>query len=134
MKRLFVDTSAWFAYANRADREHRKIKDILASFDGRLVTSNFVVDETVTLFMYRLGHRAAVSFGEALFRSRTVDLVRLTPEDEQAAWLVFAGRQDKKYSFTDCTSFALMRRLGLTTALALDDDFAQEGFEVLPAK
>lgn len=97
------------------------------------MTSNFVLDETITLCLYRLGHHAAVAIGEAIIHARTVDLVRLTSEDEKAAWSLFVSRADKDYSFTDCTSFALMRRLGLATALALDDDFAQEGFEVLPA-
>jgi predicted nucleic acid-binding protein len=133
VRRVFVDTSAWFAYANRADREHRATKEAIASFDGRLVTSNFILDETVTLCMYRLGHRAAVALGEMLFNSRTIDLVRLTPEDEQTAWSLFTERDDKEYSFTDCTSFTLMRRLGLTTAIALDEDFEREGFELLPA-
>lgn len=133
MKHAFVDTSAWFAYANRTDREHREVKNALASFKGRLVTSNFVVDETVTLCLFRLGHRAAVVLGETLFTSRMIDLARLAPEDEQAAWSLFVACADKQYSFTDCTSFTVMRRLGVKTALALDEDFVHEGFEVLPA-
>ncbi len=65
-------------------------------------------------------------------RQPPIDLVRLTPEDEQAAWALLVARPDKQYSFTDCTSFALMRRLGLTMALTLDTDFEREGFEVVP--
>ena len=42
---------------------------------------------------------------------------------------MFREQIDKQYSFTDCTAFVLMRRLSLTAAAALDDDFAQEGFE-----
>ncbi len=132
MDRLFVDTSAWFAYANRADPDHRRVRQTLARFTGRLVTSNFVLDETVTLCLFRLGHPAAVTVGEVLMSEPSIDLVRLTPEDEQAAWSLFIARSDKQYSFTDCTSFALMRRLGLTKALALDTDFKQEGFAMMP--
>jgi len=33
---------------------------------------------------------------------------------------------------TDCTSFVVMRRLGLTVAVAVDDDFRQEGLRTLP--
>jgi predicted nucleic acid-binding protein len=58
--------------------------------------------------------------------------VRITSDDELAAWELFDARADKEYSFTDCTSFVLMRRLGISTALAADDDFVQEGFEVVP--
>jgi predicted nucleic acid-binding protein len=49
MERAFVDTSAWFAYANRLDPDHTRIHTVLPTFQGRLVTSNFVFDETVTL-------------------------------------------------------------------------------------
>ena len=58
--------------------------------------------------------------------------LRITPEDENAAWELFCKRPDHTYSFTDCTSFVIMRRLGIKTAAALDDDFASEGFESLP--
>jgi uncharacterized protein len=56
----------------------------------------------------------------------------VAPEDEQGAWQLFCKRRDKEYSYTDCTSFVLMRRLKLSAAAALDDDFAREGFESLP--
>lgn len=133
MERAFVDTSAWFAYANRSDADHAIVKTALSSFDGRLVTSNFVFDETVTCCAYRLGRQVSMLVGDHLLTSASIDLVRITPEDERAAWALFKQRSDKQYSLTDCTSFILMRRLRLTTALALDEDFAQEGFMVWPA-
>lgn len=132
MKRLFVDTSAWFAYANRKDPEQAAVRAVFRQFDGRLTTSNFVFDETISLCLYRLGHAAAVKVGAVLLDAETVDLIRVTPEDEQAAWSLFCRRPDQRYSFTDCASFALMRRLGVDAALALDDDFRVEGFQVVP--
>ena len=44
----------------------------------------------------------------------------------------FSRGQIKTYSYTDCTSFVVMRRLGLHTAIALDADFQREGFALLP--
>jgi hypothetical protein len=132
MRRLFVDTSAWFAFANRADPDHKAVVALLADFKGRLVTSTLVFDETVTLCLRRLGHAAAERVGQVLRDGDQTDLVRVAPEDETAAWQLFRERPDKQYSFTDCTSFALMRRLELKSAAALDDDFSGEGFEQLP--
>lgn len=132
MLRLFVDTSAWFAFANRDDPEHKGVAALLGSSQGRLITSNFIFDETVTLCLYRLGHAVAEKVGCVLLDSARVDLLRITPEDENAAWKLFCQRPDHTYSFTDCTSFVIMRRLGIRTAAALDDDFASEGFESLP--
>jgi hypothetical protein len=99
---------------------------------GRITTSNFVFDETLSLCRYRLGHAVAAKIGAVLLDTGTVDLIRITPEDEQAAWTLFCQRLDQRYSFTDCTSFSLMRRLGIGTALALDDDFRIEGLQVVP--
>jgi predicted nucleic acid-binding protein len=132
MERAFVDTSAWFAYANRLDSDHTRIRTVLRTFQGRLVTSNFVFDETVTLCLYRLEHQVAATVGAVLLDPTVVDLLRLTPDDEQRAWALFLARPDKTYSYTDCTSFILMRRLSIQRAIALDADFQREGFVLLP--
>ena len=83
---LFVDTSAWFAYVNKSDRDHEKVRQVLRAFKGRLVTSNFVFDETVTLCLYRLGHQIVVKVGETLLNTAEIDLVHLGPDDERLAW------------------------------------------------
>lgn len=132
MKRLFVDTSGWFAYVNAGDPDHRAVVRALDRNRSRLVTSNFVLDETVTLCARRLGHGVAVRVGEVLLDPDRVDLVHLTAGDESAAWSLFRERSDKSYSFTDCTSFSLMNRLGISKALTLDEHFRQEGFDTLP--
>jgi predicted nucleic acid-binding protein len=132
MAHAFVDTSAWFAYVNRLDPDHIRIRSLFQTFRGRLVTSNFIFDETVTLCLYRLGYQVAVTVGEILLDPTVVDLLRLTPDDEHRAWALFLARPDKTYSYTDCTSFVLMRRLRLQQAIALDADFQREGFLLLP--
>ena len=130
--RVFVDTSAWFAYVNAGDPDHRRVRDVLDDAPDRLVTSTYVFDETVTLTQARLGHRRAVAVGRTLLDPAIVDLLRVTPVDERTAWTLFERRPDKSYSFTDCTSFVLMRRERIGHAIALDEHFAQEGFTVAP--
>jgi predicted nucleic acid-binding protein len=132
-QRHFVDTGAWFAYVNAADHDHRRVRVILDRPQGRLVTSSYVFDETVTLTLARLGHQRAVTVGRALLDLAVVELLSITPADEQAAWSLFEKRADKSYSFTDCTSFVLMRRERIATAVSLDQHFALEGFGVVPA-
>jgi predicted nucleic acid-binding protein len=62
-----------------------------------------------------------------------VAMLRITPEDEQHAWALWLARPDKTYSFTDCTSVVVMRRLGLQSAIAVDTDFQRDGFLLLPS-
>ena len=133
MKRVFVDTSAWYAVAHREDPSHGATLETLRRWQGRLVTSNFIFDELVVLALKRGGHGAAVRIGEELRNPDTVDLVRLLPEDEDEAWAHFKRHKDKGYSFTDCTSFALMRRLHIPTAVATDKHFRQAGFDIEPS-
>ena len=66
MERAFIDTNAWFAYANHHDPDHRRIRIVLQMFQGRLITLDFVFAETVTLCLYRLGHQVAATVGEVL--------------------------------------------------------------------
>jgi predicted nucleic acid-binding protein len=130
--RVFVDTGAWFAYVNAGDPDHARVRGILDQSPGGLLTSSYVFDETVTLTLARLGHQTAVAVGKTLLDSTVVAMIHVTPSDEKAAWSLFEKRPDKSYSFTDCTSFILMRRQRMTKAVTLDVHFSQEGFEVLP--
>ena len=132
MQCLYVDTSAWLAYANRSDPDHSKIRQALQSFQGRLVTSNFVFDETVTLSCLRLGHAVATRVGEVLLDPTLVDLIGVTPGDEAVAWSLFLHRSAQGYSYTDCTSLVVLKRLGLRRVAALGEVFRREGLEQVP--
>lgn len=132
VQHLFVDTSAWFAYANRRDPHHQAVRSVIESCEGRILTTNLIFSETVTLCLARLGHAAAWRIGSVLRTPGVVDFLRVSSNDERAAWELFGQRPDKTYSFVDCTSFVLLRRLLHVRALALDADFRREGFFPLP--
>ena len=127
-----MDTSAWYAYVNRVDPDHAAVTRFLENFSGQLITSNYIFDELITLVRTRLGYSEALQVGAVLRNANIVRLERVTSADEEAAWRLFRDRSDKTYSFTDCTSFVLMRRLSLSHALATDEHFRQEGFVVYP--
>ncbi len=129
---VFVDTSAWYAIVDRADRHHQAAVDFLNT-RPLLITSNFVIDETITLVRLHLGDRAAVIIGDKLWAGELALVVKVTEEDEQRAWHLFKRYSDKTFSFTDCTSFALMHRLRITRAFTFDHHFRQTGeFTLVP--
>lgn len=132
MKRVFVDTSAWYALIDGCDPDHGNILATLKAHEKRLVTTNFIFDETITLIRYRLGWRQAHEFGHLTLQGEVAQLVRIGPKDERAAWRIFSDYEDKTFSFTDCTSFVIMRRLGIETAVALDRDFRSFGLTCIP--
>jgi predicted nucleic acid-binding protein len=125
---IFCDTSALYAYINRKDPSHAAVKKAVSICKGKLVITNYIFDEIITLISSRLGHAAAMHVGNVLMNSQQIDRAWITSTDELNAWTLFSERPDKQYSFTDCTSFVLMRRLGLKKYLALDEHFRQEGF------
>ena len=130
---LFVDTSALLAYLDADQPRHADVAEAWRqAMEDRdsLVTSNYVLVETFALVQRRLGLDAARALAGDL-----VPLLRPLWVDEElhaaaTAALFTAGR--RKLSLVDCTSFELMRRHGIAVALALDADFARQGFRILP--
>jgi predicted nucleic acid-binding protein len=123
---IFVDSSAWYALVNTRDKNHLAAKRFLEA-GYRLLTTNFVIDETITLVLVRKGYQAAVALGEQLWSEEQARIVWLSRADQRVAWQLFKRYSDKKFSFTDCTSFVVMERLGLTHAFAFDEHFDQIG-------
>jgi predicted nucleic acid-binding protein len=125
---IFVDTSVWFAAHVVEDVEHAQSLDLLVNATSDLVTTDYVVDELLTLLVARNQREVAVRIGENLWSEQICKLIWVSEDDVRAAWKVFLSFNDKKWSFTDCVSFAVMKRLGITGAFSLDDDFRQFGF------
>ena len=136
--RLFLDTSAFVAIEDTDDNNHQKSLELREQIrEGktpfrRLYTSNYIVDETLTLLRYHCGHRVAVTFRKTLEASKVVEILWVTEPLEATAWKVFEKRSDKDYSFTDCTSFALMDAEAIRNAFAFDEHFSQHGYNVVP--
>jgi len=133
--RIFVDTSAWAALYDRSDVNHDAAAGFLRGLKGRrvaLITTDYVLDETLTLIRMRVGHTKAVDFGRWIFESEAVEVEEIDGDLWREAWEIFVRYSDKDFSFTDCTSFALMRRMGLSEAFSFDKHFSQFGFTLLP--
>jgi predicted nucleic acid-binding protein len=124
---IFVDTSAWFAFHSVRDVNHRAAAKAVDSFIEPLITTDYVVDETLTLFRARGEHRLALTFGMRVIVGGSARIVAVTDQDFTDAWGVFQGFADKEWSFTDCTSRVVMQRLGIQRAFAFDDHFRQFG-------
>lgn len=135
MKALFVDTAGWVACADEADPAHQRAmaaRDAWLEAGGLLVTTDYVADETLTLMRMRLGLEAAEAWWQQVDASQRLEweYISLARADKARGW--FFRYRDKDFSFTDCTSFVVMRELKLREALTTDRHFAQAGFTVTP--
>lgn len=132
-QQVLLDTSAYFAIADTTETRHSDadaIRRRLIAERSRLVTTNFIVAETHALFSIRLGYRFALRFLDDLDRSPTL-VVRVTTTDEQRARQIIRQYDDKLFSYTDATSFAVMERLGISSVFTFDRNFTQYGLQAL---
>ena len=97
-----------------------------------LITTDFVVDETLTLIRLRLGLAPAEIWWRQIDGSTRLRWERIDSNRFEKARTLFFQYRDKDFSFTDCTSFTVMRELRLTHALTTDRHFRQIGFQVIP--
>jgi predicted nucleic acid-binding protein len=130
---IFVDTGAWFAAAVPSDPDYPAASRRLAGNTEPLLTTDYVVDETLTLLRARGERARALLLGEAFFGSRLAEIYRLTGADITSAWGVFRRFDDKGWSFTDCTSKVVIEGRNIRQAFAFDQHFRQFGtVQVVP--
>jgi len=137
MRSVFVDTSAFVALRNSSEAEHETARAALRSLISKgaaLFTSNYVFAETYTALMVRVGRDEAIEWGRRFLGGDAIDLVHLDRPIEERAWEILERHEDKRWSYVDATSFALVERDGVSDAFAFDAHFAQRGLRVLPEK
>ena len=131
----FVDTGAFIAVTDRSDQHHQRavahFRELLQSRHP-ILTTNFILDETYTRLKRRLGSDAAITFGIAIKKSDQVELLTVDEEIETRAWEIFKKYRDQDFSYTDCTSFAVMKMKKMKTAFAFDTHFEIFGFHIVP--
>ena len=138
MNIIFVDTWAWYALADTRDQHHtiaQIANDELLNKGYTFVTTSFVLSETLTMIRYNLGHTAAVQFWrqlQELIADELIEYVHVDEAVERLAWQIFEQYADQDFSFTDCTSFAVMRQRKLTHVFTADHHFRTMGFMLTP--
>ncbi len=91
-----------------------------------------MLDETLTLLRSRRSLKDAATFIEKIRTSKSVKVFWVDDALFEKALEIFQGSQDKSWSFTDCTSFALMNELSVPDSFAFDSHFKEAGFNILP--
>lgn len=130
---IFVDTSALYAVLDVNAAYHARAKEIfpsLISRDELLVTSNYVLLETLVVVQRRIGLEAARTLHNELRPVLQVEWVTEAIHDAAEVRLLLSGRRN--LSLVDCVSFELMRQRGISRAFTFDPHFAEQGFECLP--
>ena len=138
---IFVDTWGWLVLAHRKDPNHSRVRDLRrksAQQGSRWTTTDYVLDETATRLFATAPFSEAVRFFDGIFESQALGSLTIEtvgPERFRAAWKLRLKYKDKpRISFTDLTSFAVMRDAGIRYVITGDVHFGQIGlgFHTLP--
>ena len=134
---LFVDTSGWACYIDRADPRHQQTVQICqkaATPNQGLVTTNYVIAELVALLTtrLRLSRPHVITIIDLIKAMPCLEILHISPSLDDEAWRLLKARDDKTWSQVDATSFVIMTNYSMTEAVTTDHHFLQAGFTRLP--
>ena len=136
---VFIDTWGWLVLANDRDPAFAAVAAVRrrsAESGGLWITTDYVLDETLTRLFATAPFRHAETFSTAIFESQKAGVLVMesvhTQRFEEAYRLRLRYRDKPRISFTDLTSFAVMRELGIRQVLTADAHFSQVGFSQVP--
>lgn len=136
--KLFIDTWGWLALEDRLEESHETATRCYRTASvrpGQILTSNFVLDETITRLFRCRPFQEAVRFAGSLLASPSIRIESVTDSRFQQAFQMRQRFADKpRISFTDLTTMVIMAELKITQILTADSHFTQAGlgFEILP--
>ena len=138
LNKVFVDTGGWLACMNNKDEHYESAKKYfikLKKDSVPLITSNYVISETLTWLNYNNYHDTAIKAMNLWKEAEQMNMLSIHWVDRniaEDAWEIFLNFSDQKLSFTDCTSFAICRKIKIKKVFGFDKHFNVLGFLLSP--
>lgn len=137
MQRVFIDSSAWLAYYLSDEPDHIRIKNLIKGLikEGQvIVTSNDIIDETVTFLIYRkpLLAKKFIDFLKKTILTNHMTQLWVDDEIQTEAFEIVQKFVEHKLSLTDATTIALIKKFSIESIISLDSDFTKVGISTLP--
>jgi len=137
--KIFIDSSAYIAYYNKRDENHKKAKNLLDKIKSKEIspiifyTSDYIFDEVLTTIITLTGRKdLAIKVGNAILSSKITKIIKVDSKIFNEAWELFKKYKDKTWSFTDCTSFIIMKINNIKRAFTFDEHYKQAGYVTVP--
>lgn len=134
MARLFIDTWGWLTLHDKGEARHVEVRDFYRHFrrtGGSVFTSDYILDETITLLFRRLHFAKADEALDKIEQAIAAGYLRLERITEarfaKAKGLRRKFRDKPLISFTDLTSMVVMQDYGITQILTEDEHFSHVG-------
>lgn len=131
--KLFIDTSALVALRRKDDAQHARAKEFLLQAGAvEFHTCNLTFSETLTLLAARHGQDAAIDFGTDFMAVQRMKVYYADATLERAGLAVLRAFRDKRLSFVDAATIALVRAERLDGVFGFDADFERCGVRLYP--
>ncbi len=123
-----IDTSIFVAVRNKRDKNHIRSRQLLEKAlqgeYGKLYTSDYIADETITTALTRTyTHQIAINTGRLIVESPRIEKIYVSREGFNLAWEKFQKLRGKFLPFTDCSSLSLIEEHGINRIMSFDSDF-----------
>ena len=128
---IFADTFYYIAFLSPSDEAHERASGFTQSYSGKMVTTEWVLTEFADGLARTSTRMRCAAFVDWLGKDADVKIVPATSDLFDAGLSLYRNRPDKNWSLTDCISFVVMKREGITDALTGDRHFEQAGFKAL---
>jgi uncharacterized protein len=128
---VFADTYYYLALLNADDEDHARVVELTSRFDGRVVTTDWVLTELADGLSRGAGRAVAAGFIRDLLANAAVRVVPAERSLFERGLELYEKRPDKGWSLTDCISFVVMEREKISDALTADHHFEQAGFRAV---
>ncbi len=130
---IFVDTGVWFSLFVEKEPTHQRTLKWFDSVMEPLETSDYVIDETLTLLVKRGEHPKALKFGKSVIEEQVAILTFVSESQFNRSWILFQRLSAAGLSFTDCSTHIIARDLGVDKIASFDRHFLTTGhFFVVP--
>ena len=120
---ILIDTGVIIAFHNPNDQFHFKAVNIFSKYaeQDRFI-SDYIFDEAVTLSLARASHHQSVAVGRSLLEG-DVRMIKVGEEIFAKAWKIF--QHYDYFSFTDCTSLAIIDLFHIKKIATFDSGFSK---------
>lgn len=126
---VFADTSALYALFVHNDENHNAAEKWLIENNKKIITTDYVIDELLTLILVRKSKFFAININHLIESPKNLFSIHFVGENEfNISRKIFNEYSDKQWSFTDCTSYVEMKELNIRNAFSFDKHFDQFGF------
>ena len=133
---IFVDSGGFIGWLIDADQYREAAMSAWRHLRARktpCVTTDAVIVELLDYLSRHWDGKRTADAGAAIMNIPFLRVIETGQRDVNQALAIVARFHDQQFSFTDCLSFAVMRRMGVRRAFTFDRHFAVAGLEMWPS-